>query len=370
MTMTSLVVSVTFVILTLAANQLGPRLIAIFMGDRQIQSVLGLFIGTILYVILVLRTIDDTLGSNGVPHLAVTAGSVLTILCLLALLFYIHKVARSIIADNVIDSVAQGFRNTLRDILPDDQDPRQETAQLAFEGSNWSIGLSKDGYLQVVDYGGLAALACENDVRIEVMVRAGQYLLRKGNHVSIYAAGAPEEELRDKVRSAFTIGEERTPAQDPEHGIRQLVEIATRALSPGINDLFSAAAVIDRLGSVFEEIFSRHPQPRLFHDKKAVARVIANRSSVAELLEAAFQPIRQSAMNHPLILTDLAEVIAKLVAGIRDAEQRTALQQQVNRLTETAALGSFAKQDKLHVLEAIARVQGKLAVAPADGFRR
>src|SRR5688572_3653673 len=72
MTMTSLVVSVTFVILTLAANQLGPRLISTFMGDRQIQTVLGLFLGTILYVLVVLRSLDDTLGTEGVPHVAVS----------------------------------------------------------------------------------------------------------------------------------------------------------------------------------------------------------------------------------------------------------------------------------------------------------
>jgi uncharacterized membrane protein len=91
MTMTSLIVSVTFVILTLAANQLGPRLISIFMADRQIQIVLGLFLGTILYVLVVLRSLNETLGAEGVPHIAVTVGSALTVVCLFALLFYVHR---------------------------------------------------------------------------------------------------------------------------------------------------------------------------------------------------------------------------------------------------------------------------------------
>jgi uncharacterized membrane protein len=117
MTMTSLVVSVTFVILTLAANQLGPRLIPIFMGDRQIQIVLGLFLGTILYVLVVLRSLDETLGPEGVPHAAVTVGSALTVVCLVALLFYVHKVARAIVADSIVARVAPpsvpgGTRNT------------------------------------------------------------------------------------------------------------------------------------------------------------------------------------------------------------------------------------------------------------------
>ena len=94
-TMTSLVG--TFVILTLAASQLSPRLISTFIADRQIQIVFGLFLGTILYVLVVLRTLDDELGKQAVPQRAVTAGSVLTVVCLFALLLYVHKVARSLI---------------------------------------------------------------------------------------------------------------------------------------------------------------------------------------------------------------------------------------------------------------------------------
>jgi uncharacterized membrane protein len=111
MTMTSLVVSVTFVTLTLAANQLGPRLIWNFIGDRQIQAVLGLFLSTILYVLVVLRSLDDTLGPKGVPHVAVTVASVLTVLCLFALLFYVHKIARSIVADTAVKRVATELRD-------------------------------------------------------------------------------------------------------------------------------------------------------------------------------------------------------------------------------------------------------------------
>jgi uncharacterized membrane protein len=126
MTMTSLVVSVTFVILTLAANQLGPRLISTFMGDRQIQTVLGLFLGTILYVLVVLRSLDETLGTEGVPHVAVTIGSALTVICLFALLFYVHKIARAIIADSVVARVAGDLHNDIRSMLS--SDPRASDA--------------------------------------------------------------------------------------------------------------------------------------------------------------------------------------------------------------------------------------------------
>ncbi|MFN4142110.1 DUF2254 domain-containing protein [Aestuariivirga sp.] len=357
MTMTSLVVSVTFVILTLAANQLGPRLIQTFMGDRQIQAVLGLFVGTILYVILVLRTLDDTLGSEGVPHLAITAASLLTVICLLALLFYIHKVARSIVADNVIEAVARAFRHTLHDILPERREHSGNAGHAAASAASWAVPLARIGYLQVVDYRGLVELACEYDMSIDVRVRAGDYLLRNGDHIAVHAAAAPAEKTCVRIRAAFTIGAERTPAQDPEYGLRHLVEIATRALSPGINDLFSAAAVLDRLGAVFEEVFCRDPQPCRFADANGTVRVTACRSSVEDLLDAALQPIRQSARGHPMILIGMADVLAKLAAGTTHGVQRKLLLKQLIRLEGTVSLGSFTGEDRRDILEAIARAR-------------
>ncbi|WEX09066.1 DUF2254 domain-containing protein [Chelativorans sp. AA-79] len=372
MTMTSLVVSVTFVILTLAANQLGPRLISIFMGDRQIQSVLGLFIGTILYVILVLRTLDDTLGSQGVPHLAVTMASVLTILCLLALLFYIHKIARSIIADNVVEAVSQEFRETLREILPD-RDSDESAVKQPFRGRRWPLGIRRIGYVQVVDYGRLLSLACEADIWIAVNVRAGHFLLLEGEHLDIYGEAAPDEALQERIRSAFTVGTERTPAQDPEQGIRQLVEIATRALSPGTNDPFTAIAVIDRLGAAFEEIFARHVQPHAMRDGSGEIRVVADRSDIAGLLAAAFHPIRQAGKAHPAILIRMADVMADLACGTRNAVHREALLGQLQRLAETAALGQSAQQDRQDILARIehakqALTRGRLQPPGKNGF--
>jgi uncharacterized membrane protein len=376
MTMTSLVVSVTFVILTLAANQLGPRLISIFMGDRQIQAVLGLYIGTILYVIVVLRTLDDTLGSEGVPHLAVTAGSVLTILCLLALLFYVHKIAYSIIADNVVESVYQEFCSSLHNILPRDRDEERHDGGGFAAGSSWGMGLGTAGYLQVVDYDRLLALACEDDLRIEVKVRAGHYVLRQGEHVVVHGDVSPDRKAEKKIRSAFTVGAERTPAQDPEHGIRQLVEIATRALSPGTNDPFTAKAVIDRLGASFEAVFAAGLQPRVLRDEQGDIRVHADRSDIRGLLDAAFHPIRQAGAEHPAILIRMAQVIGDLAPAMRNDAQRNALVEELDRLAETAALGRFAPGDRQDIVRRTERarlaVVGRqiAAPAPAVGERR
>ncbi|NMG38182.1 DUF2254 domain-containing protein [Chelativorans sp. ZYF759] len=360
MTMTSLVVSVTFVILTLAANQLGPRLIAIFMADKQIQSVLGLFVGTILYLILVLRSIGDTLGPDGVPHFAVTTGTILTVLCLMALLFYIHKIARSIIADNVVEVVASELQGTIHRIMPPGNDiepPLQETAPV---GSGWSTSLGKAGYLQVVDYDRLLHIACEQDAVIEVRVRAGHHLLGSGDHLVIHARQRPDEALLETMRGAFTIGRQRTAAQDPEHGIRQLVEIATRALSPGTNDPFTAIAVIDRLGACFEIVMTRPQQRRIYRDQDGKARVLADRASLSGMLEAAFNPIRQAGAGHPAILIRMVETIGELKAAAAGPGERSALASQLARIAETAAGQPLTEADTSDVADAL-RASGHAA---------
>lgn len=373
MTMTSLIVSITFVILTLAANQLGPRLIAIFMRDPQIQFVLGLFIGTILYIVLIMRTLDDTLGSDGVPHLAITVATLLTILCLMALLFYLHKVASLIIADNVVHAVAQELSRTFRDILPshqEDDDGDASPMQLDQIGPAWPLSLDQSGYLQVVDYDALVSLARAQGIVISIAERAGHYLLQGGEHVTVHSPARQSKEVESDIRAAFTIGAGRTPAQDPEHGIRQLVEIATRALSPGINDPFTAIAVIDRLGTSLEVAFARGQQRRIYRDKHGTVRVVADRSDDAGLLDAAFHPIRQAGGGHPAILIHLADMIRKLAPAARTVLHCKALNDQLERLSQTAAIGAFAPQDRADIVARIEKARGDVASAAVVGQPR
>lgn len=322
MTMTSLVVSVTFVILTLAANQLGPRLIATFMADRQIQSVLGLFLGTILYVLVVLRTLDEGLGTQGVPHIAVTAGSILTAVCVLALLFYVHKIARAIIADSVVARVATNLHNNIRSILPNDADGPERAVPDVVMNRSSAVALGRSGYIQVVDYEELVSIACRANALLQVTVRAGHFVLQAGEHVIANSQHDLDKDIIDSIRSAFIVDTDRTSAQDLEYGLRQLVEIALRAVSPGVNDPFTAIAVLDRLGAALEEIFQRSLQPVVWRDKDGVVRVIAQRSDLTGLTNAAFDAIRQASSQLPTVLIRMADVLGQLAPVLRSDAMR------------------------------------------------
>ena len=367
MTMTSLVVSVTFVILTLAANQLGPRLISTFMGDRQIQTVLGLFLGTILYVLVVLRSLDETLGTEGVPHLAVTIGSALTVICLFALLFYVHKIARAIIADSIVARVAGDLHNDIRSMLPAGPNETERAVPDLTKPRAGTVSLDKNGYVQVIDYDKLATLACRENAILQVKVRAGHFVLKNGEHVVVHAAHPLGGEATKATRDAFVVGGERSSAQDLEFGLRQLVEISLRALSPGINDPYTAIAVIDRLGAALEEIFMRSLQQAVWRDKEGEVRVIAQRSDVQGLTDAAFDAIRQAGRDIPAVLIRMADVLGQLAPVLGSGGAREAVAQQLGKLAETAAEARLAPSDRRAVLARIEQARVATAIRPREG---
>lgn len=350
MTMTSLVVSVTFVILTLAASQLGPRLISQFMSDRQIQSVIGLFIGTILYLILVLRMISDTLGKDGVPHMAISVGSLLTVICLMSLLFYIHKVARLIIADNMVQALHRNLLVTLDEVLPGEPTKHVEEAA-RFAGIGQPVALRTVGHVQVIDYAALTRIAVEKDLRVNVAVRAGQYLLAEGDHFTIFTGDTGEgtdidDETIAALRACFTIGLQNTTAQDLEFSIRQLTEIAVRALSPGINDPFTAVAVVDRLAASFEAVQQRPLPYRQYHDDDGVLRLIVSRSDYRRMLNTGFRSIRQAGADQPLVLMRIAARLADLAHSVRSPDQADALREQLAALEQTVEECHSIEHDK------------------------
>ena len=340
-TMTSLVISITMVVLTLAANQLGPRLVTSFMGDRQIKVILGLFTGTILYLVTVLRSLTGEAVTARVPHLAVTVGTALSILCLFVLLFYIHKIARSIIADTVVDNVATALEAAIGATLGSPEDGREREAVVPrtpeTAGEQRWISLGSTGYVQVIDYEHLAELLAERDSCVRVDVRAGDFVLADGEHVAV--RGPVDDELADRIRDRFVVGTERSPTQDVEYAMRQLVEIALRALSPGINDPFTAIAVIHRLGAALAEAFARDMPPSAYCDALGMARVLAATPTHGTLIDSAFAQISHAGRDHPAIQLELVDMIGKLAPLARTPEQRAAMTKYV-RMIERAALRS------------------------------
>ena len=314
-TMTTLVISITMVVLTLAANVLGPRLIRSFMGDRRTQFVLGMFVGTIVYLLLVLRMIHEGLADEAVPHVAVTIGSALALLCVFVLLFFVHHLARTIIADSVIQRVGLDLDESIRSLLPDAGASVQAISPpVRTPGDAACFRLPSGGYIRAIDYDRLRECARDAGALIELSIRPGHHILPGGASIAVSPAGALGPELEARIAEAILVGPEPTPTQDPEFSIRQLVELALRALSPGINDPYTAIAVIDRLAISLAHAMGRGPMPGEFADDDGTLRVIAPALTFDGMVDVAFNQIRQAGADRPDVLARLLEAFAALCA--------------------------------------------------------
>jgi uncharacterized membrane protein len=259
--------SITIVALPLASQQFGPRLLRNFLRDLGNQIVLGTFVSTFLYCLLVLRTIRGTDDSEFVPHLAVTLGVVLAMASLGVLIFFIHHVATSIQASRIIAKVAGDLERAAKHLFPErvghaDRETAEQLAAASVRtsetGESRIVRAHGPGYVQAIDGERLISVAAEQDAILRLHVRPGAFVRHGTALMTVTAAGSFAADWTDgTLRSAVIVGDERTGTQDVEFYINQLVELAVRALSPGINDPATARSCIDRLEEALCDLAGR-----------------------------------------------------------------------------------------------------------------
>ncbi|HEV7255878.1 MAG TPA: DUF2254 domain-containing protein [Mesorhizobium sp.] len=290
--MASMAFSVTVVALSLAANTYGPRLIRIFRADLRTQLALGMFVMVIVYCLIVLRTVKGQAPMPEVPHVAVTVGTELALLAVLALLVFIQGVARLIAADEVVSRVRKELDAAVLD-LPSCKEPEPIAAasdrmlrEIDQHGAR--IRLPREGYVQAVDYEGMTMWAEQNGCVLGLKFTAGDFVVEGDHRVLVHPPPGDHTKARADLDKFIVSGNERTPIQDLEFAIRHLVEIALRALSPGINDPFTAKTVIDRLRGALSRLMGRRLPSAVVTDKAGHVRLIRPATSHGRVLDAAF----------------------------------------------------------------------------------
>lgn len=236
--------SVIIVAFTLASSQFGPRILSNFMRDRGNQFVLGTFIATFIYCLLVLRTIENEAGSRFIPHLSITTALLLTIASLAVLIYFIHHAATSIQADTIIAQIGRELDNAITRLFPEktwrlelEQELRiEEDVPPDFAENARAVPAAKSGYVQAIDYDGLVETATEKEVILRLEHRPGDFVTQGSKLVLACPAERVDDPSIETINEAIILGTQRQRLQDVEFAINQLVEIAVRALSPGIND--------------------------------------------------------------------------------------------------------------------------------------
>ncbi|MEG6509924.1 DUF2254 domain-containing protein [Methyloligella sp. 2.7D] len=343
-TMATLAISITMVVLTLAAQQLGPRLIRSFMADWRTQASLGLMIASVVYLILVLRSIYAA--DNGVPNIAVTAGTALILINILALLIFVHHLARSIIADTVIAQVGGMLDEEIERLLPYEKDDEPNGEMPDFpEKDAAPLPASASGYIQGIEHESLVKIAAKNDAVILLEAIAGDHRIEAASFGKITPASCAQDDVIEEIQACIQQSSGQYPVQDLRYYIHQLVEIALRALSPSITDPFTAMAAIDRLASAMQKVMRRGRPQTAWCDEDGTVRLIAPRYGFAALADTAFFQIRHHAEGSPSVQIRLIEALAQL-AEHAHPEQREVLQDQA-QATVNAMEDRLEDEDKL-----------------------
>ena len=344
-TIAGVVFSMTLVALSLASSQLGPRLLRNFMRDTRNQVVLGTFIATFVYCLLVLRTIRRAEEVAFVPHLSVSIAVLLAIVSLGVLIYFIHHVSVSIQADEVVARVNAELIDGIDRHFPEDLgcgDPPPVDAlagavsPAAFDLEARPVGSADDGYLQSIDLNALMALAKDENALFRLERRPGQYVFTGCPLVSVWPADRVTDPLDERINSAFILGHQRTASQDIEFPIQQLVEIAVRALSPGINDPFTAITCVDRLGSALHRLAQREMPSPFRLDEQERLRMVVPAVTFPEIVDASFGPIRQYGRSSVLVTIRLLETIAAIAGATHRPTDRAALLRQAEMIVRGA----------------------------------
>lgn len=337
---TGTVFSITVVTLSMTSQQFGPRLLRRFMYDLTTQVTLGVFLSTGLYCLLLLRSVDQH-GDASVPHLAILTAVVMAVTSMAMLIGFIHHVAMLIQAPHVVAAVARDLDDAIVRLFPErigepatskrfEGDTVQ--AQESKLGERSSVVLSeREGYIQAIDGDMLLQLARERQFVLRLRSRPGDFITIGTPLADVWSDERPEEEdefadLGSPFNDAVIAGVRRTPRQDVECAIDELVEVAVRSLSPGINDPFTAMNCIDRLGASLGRLAERKLSSPYRYDADGRLRVIARPVSFADVLDAAFNQIRQYGRESVAVSIRILEALTSIADHAQRDEDRKAIQ--------------------------------------------
>ena len=332
--------SITILALSIASTQFGARLLDNFLRDTGTQVVLGTFVSTFIYCLLVLRRVRGPDSGGGVPHLSVAVGIVLAIGSIGVLIYFIHHVSASIHAEKVVASVAQELDRAIERLLPESRFRgalntrlrREEDIPPGFEEELQMVPDPRTGYLQQVDYAALLALAAEQDRIIRVEYKPGDFVPPDRGLVAVWPGTALAEKAVEGIGRAFVLGAHPSWSQDLEYAVNQLVAVAVRALSPGINDPFLAMSCIDRLGAALIHIAQKSIPSSYRYDAEGSLRLVIRSFTFEGILDAAFNQIRQSAAGNVAVSIRLLETASAVADFAETPTGREAIRRQADMI--------------------------------------
>jgi uncharacterized membrane protein len=374
-TVVGVVFSIVIVALTLTSTQFGPRMLRNFIRDPGTQITLGTFVGTFVYSILALGSIGQESRGNFVPHISITVTLVLLVIDLGVLIYFIHHIATQIQLPQVIAGIAGDLAKAIEmqagNAAATKAAPSPAATLEALGGAGGLVAAPRSGYLQFIDRRTLVRIASGADVVIYMQHRPGHFLVQGHPYATVWPAAKADVVARELARSHVT-GPYRTLAQDVSFGLDQLVEIALRALSPAVNDTFTAMTCIDWIGDSLYKVTGNWQPQHVFLDHSGKIRVITTEPTYQRLVERSFEKVRQSGRGMPAIMIRQLDALAKIMQRSEVLEEREFLAVQAAMIERLAVATVDEPADLADVRQAYQGVVNgtfpPLAGAPGSGL--
>jgi uncharacterized membrane protein len=364
MTVMGITFSMTLVALALASSQYTSRILRNFMGSRVTQVTLGIFAGIFVYCLIVLRTIRGGVGeAEFVPGVAVFFAFVMALGGVGVLIYFIHHIASSIQASSIIAAVAEETMAAVDRLFPEklgresDEDEDQDQVLQSLKQRNWrAVPATKDGYIQNVDNDGLLRLARDGKTIVRMECGIGEFVVQNTALASLALEEPPDQETIAALNASYSISSHRTVDQDLAFGVRQIVDMALKALSSGVNDTSTAVICVDYLTAILARLAPRRfPASRRYEEGEL--RVIAMAPTFEALLVEAFDQIRRNAEGNVSVMSRMLGAI-DVIAGLTDSpRRRRALREQVQRIAELADRTIDSAHDRARIEERLTRVR-------------
>ncbi|CAA6808300.1 MAG: Unknown protein [uncultured Campylobacterales bacterium] len=342
--------SITIVVLVLASSQFGPRLLRGYMRDRGNQIVLGTFISTFIYCLLLLRSV----GAVEALNFSITIAVIMSMFNVGMFIYFIHHISSSIHVDHIISIVYKDLLAHIKNFLPEESteisidnfDENEEQEEYSY---TLAVKYPSSGYLQVISRKSILNFTKKNNFLVHIMYKPGEFIVENSPLLIIKSNEEIQESISKDLLNYFIVGKRRISEQDPEFAIHQIVEIAVRALSPGINDPFTALTCIDWLGSVVCLLTNKQFPVSKIYDEESKLRMVSKTSDFKGAVNVAFDQIRQYGVDSVAVNIRLLETLSKIAIFIKGTEQKDVIQEQADMILRSSEKANIDIRDKTDI---------------------
>jgi len=348
---------VVFTLLTLplstVAAQYGSRLLRVFLGDRTTQLVLGTFVATFVYCLAAALSIPPVQVEPDGPQVTTTVGLLLMLASFASLILLVQHISTMLQAPNIAAAAGAELRDVVLAEIPeqvksgvDSKDESKFLPESLVEKDGYPIRVRQAGYIQYIDPHIILTLAQEHDLVIRLLHKPGHNVGREARVALVWPAHRVDEELDHQIRDAFRVGNGRTPTQDVAYAVNQLVEMAVRAMSPAINDPFTAMTCLDHIGEGLTLFIQQGEKSPYYYDGDNRLRLILEPVTFTELLSDAFDMLRHASCDNASVLLHMLDVIDAISQQANSTEARLELLRHVNLIQKERKAGAIIDSDR------------------------